>query len=160
MTVVALAAALSSVAFVPSHAAAPDPAVDYPLERGVEAGQQWKKLLGLSAEQARRFTALENEKTARLKPLRELLRLEMVKLQGYLVESGSERDISDSLEQVLQINRAIAERSAKVDSGLADFLAPSQRARLIVWRSLGGLEGYAARRLESPLRPDEQSERY
>lgn len=143
----------------PSLAAAPDPAADYPLERGVDAGQQWRKMLGLSDEQARRLTALENEKAARLKPLRELLRGEMVTLQARLAEGAPERDVQDSLEQLLQIRRAIAERSARFDENLAAFLSPSQRARLFVWQSLGGIDGYAARRLEAAARLDEEAER-
>lgn len=155
----ALSAALLPAVRVPSFAAVPDPAADYPLERGADPGEQWKEKLGLSAEQARRFTLLENEKAARLKPLRELLRLEMVKLQTYLAESGTEREVEDSLAQVQQIQRAIAERSERLDAGLASFLAPSQRARLLVWRSLGGLNGYAARRLDASTRLDEDFER-
>lgn len=154
---VSLSAAL--LLALPGFAAAPDPALDYPLERGTAAGEQWRKMLGLTAEQARRFTALENEKAARLKPLRELLRNEMVRLQSLLVEGGKERDVEDSLEQILQINRAIAERSERVDAGLSAFLSASQRARLLVWRSLGGADGYAARRLEDSLRADEEIER-
>lgn len=156
-SVVSLSAAL--LLSLPAFAAAPDPALDYPLERGTAAGEQWRKMLGLSAEQARKFTVLENEKAARLKPLRELLRNEMVKLQSLLAEGGGERDIEDSLEQILQINRAIAERSERVDAGLSAFLSASQRARLLVWRSLGGADGYAARRLEPAPRPDEEVER-
>lgn len=143
----------------PAAAAAPDPAADYPLERGVDAGQQWRKMLGLTDEQARRFTALELEKAARLKPLRELLRSELVTLQARLAEGAPERDVQDSLEQLLQIRRAIAERSARFDENLAAFLSPSQRARLFVWQSLGGVDGYAARRLEAATRLDEEAER-
>ncbi|MBI2384747.1 MAG: hypothetical protein HYV14_01915 [Elusimicrobia bacterium] len=157
-SVASLSAALLVAAALPAYAAVPDPALDYPLERGVAAGEQWRKMLGLSAEQARKFTALENEKAARLKPLRELLRHEMVKLQSLLADNGSERDVEDSLEQVNQINRAIAERSERVDAGLNAFLSASQRARLLVWRSLGGADGYAARRLEAATRHDEESE--
>lgn len=159
MIAAALAAALLPAAPIASFAAVPDPAADYPLERGVDPGEQWKEKLGLSAEQARRFTLLENEKAARLKPLRELLRVEMVKLQTYLAENGTEREVEDSLAQVEQIRRAINERSERLDAGLASFLAPSQRARLLVWRSLGGLNGYAARRLEASIRQDEDFER-
>lgn len=156
---VSLSAVLLVSLALPAFAAVPDPAVDYPLERGTAAGEQWRKMLGLSAEQARKFTVLENEKAARLKPLRELLRNEMVRLQSLLAEGGSERDVEDSLEQILQINRAIAERSERVDAGLSAFLSASQRARLLVWRSLGGVDGYAARRLEPAARPDEEMER-
>ena len=145
-----LAAALLPASRTPSHAAVPDPAADYPLERGADPGEQWKEKLGLSAEQARRFSLLENEKAARLKPLRELLRLEMVRLQTYLAENGTEREVEDCLAQVQQINRAIAERTERLDAGLASFLSPTQRARLLVWRALGGLNGYAARRLDAP----------
>jgi hypothetical protein len=63
------------------------------------------------------------------------------------------------LEQVLQIHRAIAERTEQLDSGLAGFLSPSQRARLLVWKSLGGVNGYAARRLETAALLDEDEER-
>lgn len=154
-----LFAALLVMSAAPAFAAVPDPVLDYPLERGAAAGEQWRKMLGLTAEQARRFTALENEKAARLKPLRELLRNEMVRLQSLLAEGGNERDVEDVLEQILQINRAIAERSERVDAGLSAFLSASQRARLLVWRSLGGADGYAARRFEPAARPDEESER-
>lgn len=154
-----LAAALLPASRAPSLAAVPDPAADYPLERGADPGEQWKEKLGLSAEQARRFSLLENEKAARLKPLRELLRLEMVRLQTYLAENGTEREVEDCLAQVQQINRAIAERSEKLDAGLASFLSPTQRARLLVWRALGGLNGYAARRLDASIRLDEEFER-
>lgn len=156
---VSLSAVLLVSLALPGFAAVPEPAVDYPLERGAAAGEQWRKMLGLSAEQARKFTALENEKAARLKPLRELHRNEMVRLQSLLAEGGSERDVEDSLEQILQINRAIAERSERVDAGLSAFLSASQRARLLVWRSLGGVDGYAARRLEPAARQDEEMER-
>lgn len=155
-----LLAAVSLFAAPPApFAAAPDPALDYPLERGVDPGEQWREKLGLSAEQARRFSLLEQEKSARLKPLRELLRNEMVRLQTYLAENATEREIEDSLAQLLQVQRAIAERSERLDAGLAAFLSPSQRARLLVWRSLGGLDGYAARRLESATRPGDEVER-
>ncbi|MCR4294076.1 MAG: Spy/CpxP family protein refolding chaperone [Elusimicrobia bacterium] len=149
-----LAAAASS-----SYAAVPDPILEFPLERGVEPGRQWKDKLGLNEEQARRFTVLENEKAARLKPLRELLRSEMVKLQAQVSDNASEREVEDTLEQVLQIHRAIAERTERLDAGLAGFLSPSQRARLLVWKSLGGVNGYAARRLETAALIDVEEER-
>jgi hypothetical protein len=148
-----------SAFFSPSRAAAPDPAANYPVERAADAGPQWRKMLGISAEQARRLTALENEKAARLKPLRELQRAEMVTLQARLAEGAPEGDVRDCLEQLLQIRRVIAERTARFDDELADFLSPSQRARLFVWQSLGGLDGYAARRLEAATRLDEETER-
>lgn len=156
---VPLIAASLAAAPPSSPAAAPDPAVDYPLERGVDPGEQWKEKLGLSAEQARRFSALEHEKAAKLKPLRELLRNEMVRLQTFLAEGAPEREIEDSLGQLVQIQRAITDRSERIDSGLAAFLSPSQRARLLVWRSLGGIDGYAARRLDAANRLDADFER-
>ncbi|MDP3541043.1 MAG: Spy/CpxP family protein refolding chaperone [Elusimicrobiota bacterium] len=147
-------------AAVPSAlAAVPDPVLEFPLERGVEPGRQWKDKLGLSEEQSRRFTALENERAARLKPLRELLRSEMVKLQAQVSDNASEREVEETLEQVLQIHRAIAESTEHFDAGFAAFLSPSQRARLLVWKSLGGLNGYAARRLETAALRDEEYER-
>lgn len=154
MLVLLLAAAAPS-----ARAAVPDPVLEFPLERGAEPGQQWKSKLGLSDDQARRFTVLENEKAARLKPLRELLRAEMVKLQAQVSDNASEREVEDTLEQVLQIHRAIAERTEQVESGYAGFLSPSQRARLLVWRSLGGVNGYAARRLETAALLDEEEEK-
>lgn len=155
---IALALLLAAAAF-PAFAAVPDPVLEFPLERGVEPGRQWKEKLGLSEDQARRFTELENEKAVRLKPLRELLRSEMVKLQAQVSDNASEREVEDTLEQVLQIHRAIAERTEQVEAGFAGFLSPSQRARLLVWRSLGGVNGYAARRLETAALVDEDEEK-
>lgn len=156
--IIALALLLAAAAG-PAFAAVPDPVLEFPLERGVEPGQQWKDKLGLNEDQARRFTVLENEKAARLKPLRELLRAEMVKLQAQVSDNASEREVEDTLEQVLQIHRAIAERTEQIEAGLAGFLSPSQRARLLVWKSLGGVNGYAARRLETAALLDEEEER-
>lgn len=150
--------ALGAVVPPSSPAAAADPAVDYPLEHGIDAGDLWKDKLGLSAEQVRKFTALENEKALRLKPLRELLRNGMVKVQSQLAENASESDVQDSLQQLLQLHRAIADRSERIDAGLSTFLAPSQRAKLLVWRTLGGLNGYAARRLEAAARLEPREE--
>lgn len=150
--------ALLAVVSTPSIAVAADPAGDVPYERGVDVGQLWKEKLGLSVGQARKFSALENEKAARLKPLRVLLRDGMVRLQNQLAENAPENDVQDALQQVLQIHRAIAERNERFEAGLASFLSPSQRARLLVWRSLGGLNGYAARRLETAARPEPHEE--
>lgn len=148
-----------AVLFFASHAAAaPAPVAGHSLERGVDPGRQWKEKLGLTDEQARRFTALEHEKEARLKPLRELLRVEMVRLQGLLTENAPEQEVEDSLAEVVEMQRAIAERSASLDAGFSAFLSSSQRARLLVWRSLGGLDGYAARRLDGAARPEEETE--
>ncbi|MDD5304101.1 MAG: hypothetical protein PHS14_13450 [Elusimicrobia bacterium] len=141
-----------------SFSAAPDPAVDYPLERGADAGRQWQDKLGLNAEQVRRFTALENEKAARLKPLRELLRNGLVQLQAQLAGNAPESDVKDTLQQLLQVHRAIAERSEQFDAGLEAFLSPSQRAKLLVWQSLGGPYGYAARRLDPAAREEPRLE--
>lgn len=141
-----------------SSAAAPDPAVDYPEERGVEAGELWREKLGLDDSQARRFTALENDKAARLKPLREILRACMVQLQALLAENGRDTDVQELLKQILETRRVIAERAAEFDAGRADFLTPAQHARLIVWESLGGLDGYAARRLEAAARRERSPE--
>lgn len=141
-----------------SSAAAPDPAIDYPEERGVEAGEQWREKLGLDDAQARKFTALENDKAARLKPLREILRNAMVELQTLLAENGREADVQDLLKQILEARRVIAERAAEFDAGRAAFLTPAQHARLIVWESMGGLDGYAARRLEAAARRERPAE--
>ena len=150
---------LASLSSAPAASAAvPEPAADHALERALEPGEQWKDKLGLTADQARRLSLLEKEKDQWLRPLREILRQEMVRLQTCLAENGTEREIEESLEQILQVRRAIALRSEKVDAGLAAFLAPSQRARLLVWRSLGGLDGYASRRLEAS-RPEWDGER-
>jgi len=139
--------------------ASPDPAVDYPVELGVEAGEQWREQLGLSAEQVRKFTILEKEKEARLKPLRELLRGCMVQLQAQLAEGAPENDVRDLLNQLLQIRKAIAERSERLDSGRAAFLSPTQHARLVVWQALGGMNGYAARRAEAAGRQETEHEK-
>lgn len=146
--------AFLAVVSPPSFAGAVDAAGDDPYERGVDAGRLWKEKLGLSTVQVRKLSALENEKAARIRPLRELLRNGMVQLQTQLAENAPENDVRDTLQQVLQIQRAIAERSERFDAGLASFLSPSQRARLLVWRSLGGLNGYAARRFETAGRQE------
>lgn len=129
-----------------SSAAELDPAVDYPRELGVDPGEQWREKLGLTAEQARKFTLLEKERDARLKPLRELLRDCLAQLQAQLAENAPESDVRDLLKQLLQIRKAIAERSDRLDAGRASFLSPSQHARLVVWQTLGGVNGYAVRR--------------
>lgn len=141
-----------------SQGAAPDPAMDYPEERGVEAGEQWREKLGLDDAQTRKFTALENDKAARLKPLREILRNAMVQLQTLLAENGREADVQDLLKQILETRAAIAERAAEFDAGRSSFLTPAQHARLIVWESMGGLDGYAARRLEAAARRERPAE--
>lgn len=152
------AAMILSLCAASAGAAAPDPAVDYPEERGSEAGEQWREKLGLDDSQARRFTALENDKAARLKPLREILRTAMVQLQALLAENGREADVQDLLKQILETRRVIAERAAEFDATRAEFLTPAQHARLIVWESLGGLDGYAARRLEAAARRERRAE--
>ncbi len=147
------AAMILSLCAAPSaNAAAPDPAVDYPEERGVDAGERWKEKLALNPEQVRKLTSLENEKEARLKPLRELLRNAMVQLQAHLAENGHEAEVQDLLKQILETRRVITDRAAEYDARRSEFLTSSQQARLLVWESLGGLDGYAARRLEDASR--------
>lgn len=141
-------------------AAAPDPALDYPEERGVDAGERWREKLGLDAEQVRKLTSLENEKDARLKPLRELLRNGMIQLQAQLAEGGAEPVVQDILKQILDTRRVITERAEEYDARRAEFLSPSQLARLLVWESLGGLDGYAARRLEAASRRERREEEH
>ncbi len=152
--IAAVAADLSAAAF----ADASDPAAEYTAERGADPGRRWKEELRLSPAQARKFSNSENERSARLKPLREKLRGAMVKVQAQLSMNAPESDVQDTLQRILEARKAIAEYSDRSDAEQAAFLSPSQRARLVVWRSLGGLGGYAALRLQGALKVEPREE--
>ena len=146
-----LIAAVAADASAAEFADASGPTAEYQVEQGADLGRRWKEELRLSSGQARKFSNTEKERGARLKPLREKLRGAMVKVQAQLSANAPENEVQDTLQQILEARKAIAEHGRRSDAEQAAFLSPSQRARLLVWRSLGGLDGYAARRLQGAL---------
>lgn len=130
MTAVLAAALLAPApAALGQGKAAADPEAD--------AGRPWRDKLGLSAAQVPKFLAAMKEREAGLQPLRDAERAALRRLQARLSESAPESDVQEALLQLAKARKAVEERAEKLDAGLAAFLSPSQRARLLVWRSLG-----------------------
>ena len=127
------------------------------LAREDAAGRQWKDKLGLSAEQLPKFLAAVKARDADLHPLQEQSRAEMRKLRAQLSENAPEKDVQDSLEQVVRLQKEMTRRNEQFDAGTASFLVPSQRAKLLVWRSLGVFPGKSAG-LEAEESPDPTGE--
>jgi hypothetical protein len=117
-------------------------------DRDAAAGRQWKEKLGLNAEQFSKYLAALKAKEAGLQPLREDLRVGLRKLEVQLSEGAPEKDVQGTLEQLVQIRKAIALRDEQFEAGLSAFLTPSQRARLFVWRSMGAFRGKSPQGLE------------
>ena len=145
MKKIPIAASLAAVlALVPLPGAAADSAGVNFLDHDAAAGRQWKEKFGLSADQIPKFLAAMKAKDAGLQPLREQLRAGMRKLQSQLSESAPENDVQDSLQQLARTRKAISLQNDQFDAGLASFLSPSQRAKVLVWRSLGAFRGKSA----------------
>jgi Spy/CpxP family protein refolding chaperone len=124
----AIFAALLAVGF----AAAPARAV------GVEAGApDWKEKLGFTDAQAQKYAAAEKSKEDALRPLRAQLRDAVIKIQEQVGAAASESEIKASLERLAQLRGDISAANRTFDAELASFLAPSQRAKLLVGLPLG-----------------------
>ena len=150
MKIISIAALLAArLALMPAAFAAGEPVGETALDRDGAAGRQWKEKLALSAEQLPKFLAAVNAKDAELQPLREQLRANMRKLQGQLSGGAAEKDVQEVLEQLILTRKAIALRNDQFDGVMTSFLTPSQRAKLLVWRSLGAFPGKSAPALEA-----------
>ncbi|NNN06053.1 MAG: hypothetical protein HKL90_09165, partial [Elusimicrobia bacterium] len=101
------------------------------------AEQKWNTRLGLSAEQSARYFAACRSRDADLKRIRDLSRAALRKLQSQLTSGASENDLRETLRQFDRARNAAASRHAQFDAALVEFLAPSQRAKLLMWRSMG-----------------------
>ena len=155
-----LVAALLTVQLllVGSARAGADPAGGNIPDREAAAGRQWKEKLGLSADQLPKFLAAVKERDADLRPLREQLRAGMRKLQSQLTDGAPEKDVQATLEQLDGSRKAIALRGEQFDAGMAALLAPSQRAKLLVWKSLAVFPGKPEQGLEVESSQDSPSE--
>lgn len=130
LAAVLLAAPLARASDTPNSAAAEV------LDRDASV-QLWKEKLGLTSEQARKLATADRERDSDAKPLREKLRDALLRLDTQLNDNKPEAEIADSLKVVEQLKRAVAEKEQRFDAGLASFLSPTQRARLVLWRTLG-----------------------
>ncbi|MBI3299874.1 MAG: hypothetical protein HYZ75_17045 [Elusimicrobia bacterium] len=117
---------------LPSSAAAP---VEES-EREAPGGAQWKEKLGLSAEQARKFLAAEEARETDVKTLRDGLSAAIVKLHSLLTDGAPEKDVQEALAAVAKRRKALADRNDQFDAAISSYLTASQRAKLLVWRSL------------------------
>jgi hypothetical protein len=136
------------LALVPLARAADEPGESV-VDRDASAGRVWKEKLGLSDEQIPKFLAAVRTRDAGMLPLREELRAGMRRLSAQLAESAPEKDVQDTLQRLVRVRRTISFRNDQFETGLASFLAPSQRAKLFVWKSLGAFRGKAAPGLEA-----------
>lgn len=103
------------------------------------AERTWNTRLGLSAEQSARYFAAKRSRDEDLKRIRELSRAALRKLQSQLTSGASENDLRETLSQYARARGAAASRRAQYDAMLEEMLAPSQRAKLLMWRYLGAV---------------------
>jgi Spy/CpxP family protein refolding chaperone len=129
-------AALFAAVGAAAPAAAAEMSADDLLDHDAAARLQWKERLGLNDQQLRKFSAAEAAREAALRPARAELREALVKLQGQLAENEPEAKVQESLQRVARARKALADENEKADAVLASFLSPSQRAKLLVWRSM------------------------
>jgi hypothetical protein len=132
---------------VPALGRADASASETAADRDAAADRQWRRKLGLNADQAARFLAALKAKDAELEPLREQLRAEMRRVQSQLNENAADKDVQETLQRLVRLRRAIAFRNDQFDAGAASFLSPTQRARLFVWRSLNACSARSAENL-------------
>lgn len=138
---------LAAVSFMPLHAAG-DTAGESLSQRDAVAGARWKEKLGLNTEQTRRFVAAEKEKEADMKVLRDDHNAVLFKLRSQLTDGAPENIVQESLLQIAKIRKALQDRNDRFDAASASFLAPTQRAKLLVWKSLLPSRGKSGRGLE------------
>lgn len=139
---------LTAVPRTPAAIAADAPA-DNPGDREAGGGPQWKEKLGLTSEQARKFMSAERSRESDLRPLREQLNAGLFKLRTQLAEGATENDVQESLAKLARARKEILDRNDQFDAAVASFLLPSQRAKLLVWKSLLVTRGKSAKGLES-----------
>jgi hypothetical protein len=145
-----VAAALTAILLVLAPlASSADAARENAPDRDVMAGRLWKDKLGLSARQVPKFLSAARTRDAELQPLRDQLRGGMRKLQFLLSENAPESDVQELLQLLARVRKAVALRNEQFDTDVASFLAPSQRAKLLVWRSLGAFRGKSAQDLQA-----------
>jgi|GEM_PF-3307052 len=145
MQTILAAAALAPIFSLASAARAADaPAIETAADRDAAAGLEWKEKLGLSAEQETKFMAALKATDAELEPLRAQLRGEMRRVQSQLTENAPDKDVADTLQRLVRLRRTIAQRDEQFVAGAASFLSATQRAKLLVWRSLNSCRGRTA----------------
>jgi hypothetical protein len=127
-------AALLAVLLAPAAAARAAEALssDAPFDARVESGRAWKEKLGFTAVQAQKYMAAQKEKEDALRPLRGQMRDEVQKLQEQVVSKASQSDIGATLERVARVRELIGAAERGFDAGLASFLSPIQRAKMLL----------------------------
>ena len=143
------AAVLATFVSLVPRARAVDAFAGNVLDRGAAAGREWKDKLGLSPDQLAKFLPALKAKDADLQPLRDQLRVVARKLRSQLSEKAPEDGVQDSLRTIARLRKAVAIRNDQFDASLESFLAPSQRAKLLVWDSLGAACGVSALDMEA-----------
>jgi chromosome segregation ATPase len=105
----------------------------------VEASEarQWKKRLGLGAEQTTKYIASVKARQAGLQPLHEQLRAAMRKLQSQLSEKAAESSVETTLREIKTLNSELLAKADSLDARIDSLLTANQRARLVVWKSMG-----------------------
>lgn len=132
-----------------SFAAAADPAIDTLSDREAVAAPHWTEKLGLDPEQARKFQAAEEARQNDLKTLRDQINAGMLKLRSQLTDSAPEKEVQESLTRMARWRKAVQDREDQFDAVVSSFLSPSQRARLLVWRTLLASRGKAVKGLDA-----------
>jgi Spy/CpxP family protein refolding chaperone len=124
------------------------------VDRDSAAGRLWKQRLALSGDQLPRFLAAVKTRDAALQPLSEQWRAGMRKLQSQLAANAPDAEVQESLHALARVRKAAAAREERFDAALSTLLTPTQRAKVLVWKSMGafhsgaGLDAEAADRLE------------
>jgi Spy/CpxP family protein refolding chaperone len=136
--------AIASLACLSSRVAASDRVSGDQPQRYAMAAQQWKERLRLTDEQARKFIAAEAARETDLIFLQDQLSSGMLKLRAQLTNSAPENEVQIALFRMTRIRKALADRDAQFDAAVSAFLTPSQRAKLLVWRSLLSARGKPA----------------
>ena len=127
------------------------------LDRDVVVGRQWKEKLGLSSDQVPKVLAAVKTREAGLQPLREQLRAAMRQLQSQLTENAPDQQVQESLLQLALVQNAVTAKNDQFDAKLGSFLLPTQRGKLLAWRSLGAFRG-ASETLDFQEQPEEELE--
>jgi Spy/CpxP family protein refolding chaperone len=97
--------------------------------------EHFKKMLGLTDDQAKKFEALKKDEKTAMKPLRDQVRTLSKKLEWQIAAKASDDDIKSTLDEARSARESMVSSMKKYRTQMDDILTPTQQAKLLVFKS-------------------------
>lgn len=97
--------------------------------------EHFKKMLGLTDDQAKKVEALKKDEKAEIKPLRDKVRTLSKKLEWQIAAKASDDDIKSTLDEARSARESMVSSMKKYRTQMNNILTPTQQAKLLVFKS-------------------------